>query len=168
MSKIMYANYAGIKNEQHIPDAVAQSDLKNGYVVVKGVDEKGKHTATVPANATECKGELWFVWNTVDKPELDNESDFIIKEGDFAKIFKFKADYPVYVSKDLITGEVKTGKYLVADESNAGMVKVVDAATGYAVSLLVTEPLVSAQGAIYLCDVVIGTSTITTARSTTE
>ena len=160
MSKIMYANYAAIKNEQHIPDAVAQSDLKNGYVVVKGVDEKGKHTATVPGNATECKGELWFVWNTVDKPELDNESDFIIKEGDFAKIFKFKAD--------LITGEVKTGKYLVADESNAGMVKVVDAATGYAVSLLVTEPLVSAQGAIYLCDVVIGTSTITTARSTTE
>ena len=46
MSKIMYANYAGIKNEQHIPDAVAQSDLKNGYVVVKGVDEKGIDVAT--------------------------------------------------------------------------------------------------------------------------
>lgn len=161
MSKIMYANYAGIKNEQHIPDAVAQSDLKNGYVVVKGVDEKGRRTATVPANATECKGDLWFVWNTVDKPELDNESDFVIKEGEFARIFKFKADYPVYVSKDLITGEVKPGKYLVADETNAGMVKVADDATGYAVALLVTEPMTSAQGVIYLCDVVIGTPATT-------
>jgi hypothetical protein len=162
MSKIMYANYAAIKNEQHIPDAVAQSDLKNGYVVVKGVDEKGKHTATVPGNETECKGELWFVWNTVDKPELDNESDFVIKKDDFARIFKFKADYPIYVSKDLITGEVKPGKYLVADETKAGMLKIADAATGYKVALLVTEPLTSAQGVIYLCDVVIGTPTTTT------
>lgn len=154
MSKIMYANYKAVKN-QHIPDAVAQSDLKNGYVVLKGVDVKGKHTATVPASLEDCKGELWFVWNTIDKPELDNESDFVIKKGDFARIFKFKADYPVYVSKDLITGDVAIGKYLVADESNAGMVKVVDNATGYTVALLVTEPLASAQGIIYLCDVVI-------------
>lgn len=161
MSKIMYANYAGIKNEQHIPDAVAQSDLKNGYVVVKGVDAKGKHTATVPASADECKGELWFVWNTIDKPELDNYNDFVIKEGDFARIFKFKADYPVYVSKDLIDGEIAVGKYLVADEANAGKLKVVDAATGYAVALLLTEPLASAQGVIYLCDVVIGTTDAT-------
>lgn len=154
MSKIMYANYAGIKNERHIPDAVAQSDLKNGYVVVKGVDDKGKHTAAVPTSADACAGELWFVWNTVDKPELDNESDFVIKKGDFARIFKFKADYPVYVSKDLVTGDVAVGKYLVADDANAGMVKVADAADGYAVAMLVTEPLATAQGVIYLCDVV--------------
>lgn len=161
MSKIMYANYAGIKNEQHIPDAVAQSDLKNGYVVVKGVDAKGKHTATVPASADDCKGELWFVWNTIDKPELDNYNDFVIKAGDFARIFKLKADYPVYVSKDLIDGDIAIGKYLVADEANAGKLKVVDAATGYAVALLVTEPLASAQGVIYLCDVVVGTTDTT-------
>lgn len=155
MSKIMYANFAGIKNEQHIPDAVAQSDLKNGYLVVKGVDDKGKHTATLPSSVDECKGDLWFVWNTVDKPELDNESDFVIKKGDFARIFKFKADYPIYVSKDLVSGDVAVGKYLVADEVNFGMVKVVDDAADYAVALLVTEPLASAQGVIYLCDVVL-------------
>lgn len=163
MSKIMYANYAGIKNEQHIPDAVAQSDLKNGYVVVKGVDAKGKHTAKVPASADECKGELWFVWNTIDKPELDNYNDFVIKSGDFARIFKFKADYPVYVSKDLIAGDIAVGKYLVADDANAGKLKVTDAATGYTVALLVTEPLASAQGVIYLCDVVIGSTDATNA-----
>lgn len=157
MSKIMYANYAGIKNEQHIPDAVAQSDLKNGYVVVMGVDAKGKHTATVPANADECKGTLWFVWNTINEPELDNYDDFVIRKGDFARIFKFKADYPVYVSKDLVSGDIAVGKYLVADETNAGKLKVIDASTGYAVALLVTEPLASAQGVIYLCDVVVGT-----------
>lgn len=154
MSKIMYANYAGIKNEQHIPDAVAQSDLKNGFVVVKGIDEKGKHTATLPASTDECKGELWFVWNTIDKPELDNASDFVVKAGDFARIFKFKADYPVYVSKDLIDGEVAVGKYLVADDANFGALKVVDDIADYAIALVVTEPLASAQGVIYLCDVI--------------
>lgn len=155
MSKIMYANYAGIKNEQHIPDAVAQSDLKNGYVVLKGIDKYGKHTATLPTSADECKGELWFVWNTVDKPELDNESDFVIKEGNFARIFKFKPDYPVYVSKDLITGNVETGKYLIADNTNPGKLKVSDSNTGYTVSMVITEPLTSAQGIIYLCDVIV-------------
>lgn len=155
MSKIMYANYAGIKNEQHIPDAVAQSDLKNGYVVLKGIDKDGKHTATVPTSADECKGDLWFVWNTVDKPELDNESDFVIKKGDFARIFKFKPDYPVYVSKDLITGNVETDKYIIADNTNPGKLKVSDSNTGYEVSMVVTEPSTSAQGTIYLCDVII-------------
>lgn len=161
MSKIMFANYAGIKNEQHIPDAVAQSDLKNGYVIVKGIDAKGKYTATVPASADECKGELWFVWNTIDKPELDNDTDYVIKKGDYARIFKFKPDYPVYVSKDLITGEVVVGKHLVADEANAGKLKVTDAPTGYDVSMLVTEPLTTAQGVIYVCDVVNGGTTTT-------
>lgn len=155
MSKIMYANYAGIKNEHHIPDAIAQTDLKNGYVVVKGINEKGKHTAAVPANADECRGELWFVWNTIDKPELDSDADFVIKEGDYARIFKFKADYSVYVSKDLVDGDVVIGSTLVADDVNYGKLKVGEAG-GYAVSLVVTEPIASAQGVIYLCDVVIG------------
>ena len=154
MSKIMYANYAGIKNEQHIPDAVAQSDLKNGFLVVKGLNDKGQHTATLPSSAEECKGELWFVWNTVDKPELDNIADFTIKAGDFARIFKFKPDYAVNVTKDLITGDVAIGKFLVADDADFGKLKVVDDATGYAVALVVTEPLISAQSVSYLCDVI--------------
>lgn len=153
MSRIMYANYAGIKNEQHIPDAVAQSDLKNGYVVIRGTDKNGKHTASVPSDADECKKELWFVWNTVDKPELDNESDFVIKKGDFARIFKFKADYPVYVSKDLVSGTASVGKYLIADDKNAGMLKVSDTASGYRTAMQVTEVLSSIQSSIYLCDI---------------
>ena len=154
MSKIMYANYAGIKNEQHIPDAVAQSDLKNGFLVVKGLNDKGQHTATLPSNADECKGELWFVWNTITTPELDSDSDFTIKAGDFARIFKFKPDYAVNVTKDLITGDVAIGKFLVADDVDFGKLKVVDDATGYAVALVVTEPLISAQSVSYLCDVI--------------
>lgn len=155
MSKIMYANYAGIKNEQHTPDAVAQSDLKNGYVVVRGVDAKGKHIATLPASETECKGELYFVWNVIDKPELDSDSDYVIKKGEFARIFKFKADYPVLVTKDLITNTIASEKYLVADEVNFGKLKAVSDIEGYAVALQITEPLVSAQSTAYLCDVII-------------
>lgn len=150
----MYANYAGIKNEQHIPDAIAQSDLKNGYVVVKGIDKNGRHTASTPSSADECKGELWFVWNTIDKPELDNESDFVIKEGGFARIFKFKPDYPVYVSKDLISGNIAVGNILVADDANPGKLKVVGANNGYKVAMQVTEIISSIQSVLYLCEII--------------
>ncbi len=158
MNKIRYANFNGIKNEQHTPDAVAQSDLKNGQVVVRGVDAKGHYTATLPASAADCKGDVWFVWNTITTPELDNESDFVIKKGDFARIFRFKDGYPIYVSKDLVNGEAEIGKYLVPSETEFGSMKVADANTGYTVSILITDILASAQGTIYLGDIVRGAS----------
>lgn len=153
MSKIMYADYAGIKNEQHIPDALAQSDLKNGYVVKLGRDAKGNHTATLPTSEDDCKGELWFVWNTIEKPELDDTDDYVIKKGDPARIFKFKADYPVYVTSSLVSGDVAIGKYLIPDETNYGKLKSDAANAGYAVSLIVRKVLKTAQGISYLCDV---------------
>lgn len=156
MSKLMYANFNGIKNEQHIPDAIASTDLKNGYVVVKGIDAKGQHTATLPTSAEDCQGELWFVHNTIDKPELDSDADYVIKASKFARIWKFKADYPVYVTADLIDGVVAVGKYLVADEAHPGLLKVAEASTGFKVALVVREALAHVSGVMYLCDVVIG------------
>ena len=156
MSKIMYANFNGIKNEQHTPDAIAKADLKNGQIVVVGVDEKGHHTAAVPASEDECKGQVGFVWNTIDQPELDNADDYVIKKGRPARVFRFKDGYPVYVSKDLVSGDASIGKYLVPDEVTYGGLKAAADNAGYVVSILVTEVIVSAQGVIYLGDVVIG------------
>ena len=141
MSKIKFQNYSGIKNEQHNPRAVAQSDLRNGYIVVNGIDN-GTEIARVPETDDDAKGGLYFVWNTIDKPELDNESDFVIKAGDFARIFKFPQDELLEITGDLVTGTIAKGDLLVADvAANGGKLRKADPATdtGYAVALEVLE-----------------------------
>lgn len=144
MSKIKFQNYSGIKNEQHNPRAVAKSDLKNGYIVVNGIED-GKEIAKVPETDEEAKGTLYFVWNTIDKPELDNESDFVIKEGDFARIFKFPQDEILEITGDLVTGNIVKGDLLISDTENKGMLKKANTTSetdpdeGYAVALEVLE-----------------------------
>jgi len=141
MSKIKFQNYSGIKNEQHNPRAVAQSDLRNGYIVVNGIDN-GTEIARVPETDDDAKGGLYFVWNTIDKPELDNESDFVIKAGDFARIFKFPQDELLEITGDLVTGTIAKGDLLVADvAANGGKLRKADPATDteYAVALEVLE-----------------------------
>lgn len=155
MSKILPVNYNFLKNEQNIPDAIATTDLKNGYVVKLGIDAKGKHTATTIASDTDAKGELYFVWNVITMPELDDPSDFTIKQGEFARIFNFEdcKNQPLYISADLINKEAKVGDKLVADDAVEGKLKVSAAVTGYKVSFVVTEVCASAQGKIYIADV---------------
>lgn len=157
MSKIFYANNNGIKNERNVPDAIAQSDLVNGHLVVLGMDEKGNHAATLPASEEECQGDIYFVWNSVITPELDSDKDFVIKKGEFARLFHFMKDCPVYVSPDLFKDEataVEVGKLIVPDSANFGFVKVTDDATGYKTVLKVKEVCASIQSKLYLCDVV--------------
>lgn len=142
MSKINFQNYSGIKNEQHNPRAIAQSDLRNGYIVVNGIDN-GTEIARVPETDDDAKGGLYFVWNTIDKPELDDESDFVIKAGDFARIFKFPQDELLEITGDLVTGTIAKGDLLVADVSTANRGKLrkadLDADNGYTVALEVLD-----------------------------
>lgn len=141
MSEIKFQNYSGIKNEQHNPRAVAKTVLKNGYAVLN-VTESGKEVARVVANATEAKGNLYFVCNTIDKPELDNKSDFVVNTGEFAKIFKFPKDELLEVTGDLVDGAVVVGDVLIAD-ATAGKLglyrKALVGDTAYAVALEVLE-----------------------------
>ena len=140
MSKIKFQNYSGIKNEQHNPRTIAKTDLKNGYTVLNATED-GKEVAKVVSTADEAKGELYFVWNTIDTPELDNEADFVIKSGKFARIFRYPQGEVLEVTGDLVTGDVIKGDILIADEVNGGKlrkaVEVTD--TGYAVALEVLE-----------------------------
>jgi hypothetical protein len=142
MSEIKFQNYSGIKNEQHNPRTVAKTDLKNGYAVLN-VIESGKEVARVVASAAEAKGDLYFVWNTIDKAELDNKSDFVVKTGEFAKIFKFPKDELVEITGDLVTGTIAVGDLLIADETadKLGLYRkaVGGTDTGYAVALEVIE-----------------------------
>ena len=140
MSKIKFQNYSGIKNEQHNPRAVAKTDLKNGYIVLNAVED-GKEVARVVSSADEAKGDIYFVWNTIDTPELKNEADFVIKAGKFARIFSFPQGEVLEVTGDLVTGDVIKGDVLIADEANGGKlrkaVEVTDAS--YTVALEILE-----------------------------
>ena len=142
MSKIKFQNYSGIKNEQHNPRAVAKTDLKNGYIVLNAVED-GKEVARVPANVADAQGELYFVWNTIDTPELDNEVDFVVKAGQFARIFKFPQGEVLEVTGDLVVGTIVKGDILIADETTVNNGKLRKAVTatdkGYAVALEVLE-----------------------------
>ena len=142
MSKIKFQNYSGIKNEQHNPRAIAKTDLRNGYIVMNAT-ESGKEVAKVPTTTAETKGNLYFVWNTIDTPELDNEADFVIKAGKPARIFKFPQDEILEVTGDLVIGTVAKGDILIADEVTANNGKLRKAVTatdkGYAVALEILE-----------------------------
>ena len=130
MSKVKFQNYSGIKNAKDNPRAIAKSDLVNGQAVIYSIGTDGKEYATLPTDATTAKTVNHFVWNTIDKPELDNESDFVIKSGEYARIFEFPQGELLDVSADLVvtttvsTGDVlvptASGKYIVATAGDTG------------------------------------------------
>ena len=140
MSKIKFQNYSGIKNEQHNPRTVAKTDLKNGYTVLNATED-GKEVAKVVSTVDEAKGELYFVWNTIDTPELDNEADFVINAGKFARIFRYPQGEVLEVTGDLVTGDAVKGDLLIADEVNGGKLRKAIEATdiGYAVAFEILE-----------------------------
>ena len=140
MSKIKFQNYSGIKNAKDNPRTIAKSDLKNGVAVVYSIGTDGKEYATLPTDATTAKAANYFVWNTIDKPELDNETDFVIKSGDFARIFEFPKGELMDVSADLVvTTTVSTGDVLVATTANGMYIKATAGDTGYSFGLQVKE-----------------------------
>lgn len=136
MSIVKFQNFSAIKNEQHTPRAIAETDMKNGYaVVIKYAD--GKEKAAIPS-ADEVKGDLYFVQNTITTPELDNYDDFVVKAGKPVRAFNFanSAREIVEVSGDLVTGDsIAVGDTLVAG-TDGGYVKIADA-SAYMVSLKV-------------------------------
>lgn len=136
MSIVKFQNYSAIKNEQHTPRAIAETDMKNGYaVVIKYVD--GKETATVPT-ADETKGDIYFVWNTITEPELDNYDDFVVKAGKPVRAFNYAnaTREIVEISSDLVAGDSIAVDDILVAGTDGGYVKTSDA-TGYKVSLKV-------------------------------
>jgi hypothetical protein len=139
MSKVKFQNYSGIKNAKDNPRAIATSDLKNGQAVIYSIGTDGKEYATLPTDVTTAKTAKHFVWNTIDKPELDNESDFVIKSGEFARIFEYPQAELMDISADLVvTTTVSTGDILVPTASGK-YVTATASDTGYGFGLKVKE-----------------------------
>lgn len=140
MSKVKFQNYSGIKNAKDNPRALANGNLKNGMAVVYSIGTDGKEYATAPTDATSAKAAKHFVWNTIDKPELDNESDFVIKSGEYARIFEYPQGELMDISADLVvTTTVSTGDVLVANTTNGSYIKATAGDTGYGFALQVKE-----------------------------
>lgn len=146
--KMKFHDYSGIKNAKDNPRCKAPYDMSNGEVVVYSVNASGVETIARPTNAADAKIAKHFVWNTIDKPELDNEDDYKIKAGEYARIFEIAQGVPMDISKDLVvTTTVNVGDVLVprtvstaTDSTDVadGLLEV-STATGYATRFKVTE-----------------------------
>jgi len=139
MSKVKFQNYSGIKNAKDNPRCIADSDLKNGMAVVYYIAVDGKEHVKVAADDTEAKTIKHFIWNTIDKPELDNEDDFVIKKGSYVRIFEFPYGEIMDISGDLIATSVIDYKDVIipATDGKYDVAGVGD--TGYEFGLEVTD-----------------------------
>ena len=137
MSEIKFTDNNGRKNQQHIPTAVAQDTFVNGQAVVVSYDAKGNAIASLPT-ADTAKGDVKFIANVIDKPELDNKSDYKIEKGEPCRAFTFQKGVTLDISADLVTDEtVAIGDTLVPNTSGT---YTVSAETDYEVKLKVIKP----------------------------
>lgn len=137
MSKVKFQNYSGVKNAKDNPRCIAKEDLKNGMAVVYTVGADGKEYVATPTSVAEAKTVKHFVWNTIDKPELDNESDYTIKSGEYVRIFEFEKGEVFDVTADLVTTTTITAGTSVLVPDIKGGKYVVSTATDYTTNLLV-------------------------------
>ncbi len=77
------------KNALNIPyckvsETIAEG-VKNGYAVT--YSEKDK-TVLLSTAETAKSGDLAVVMNIMDKPELDSPDDYVVKPGEFARLFR--------------------------------------------------------------------------------
>lgn len=139
MSKVKFQNYSGIKNAKDNPRCIADSDLKNGMSVIYYIADDGAEHVKVAATADDAKTIKHFVWNTIDKPEFDNENDFVIKKGEYARIFEYPQGEIMDISSDLITTASVSIKDIVIASTSGKYVVATESDTGYSFGLRVTE-----------------------------
>ena len=93
MGLFKFQNYSAIKNAQDNPRVVATVETKNGNVfgIVDTPNVAGTGTAETQApfaDATAAQGEVWVMYNRVDKPEIRNYADYSVKEGEYIRAIK--------------------------------------------------------------------------------
>lgn len=123
MSLFKFQNYSAIKNAQDNPRGVATVELKNGYLVTIKDNEGGVKEAITLLGATDKVGAgVWVVGNIVNKPEILNTDDFVIKVGEPARCFNLAKQIGeiLEISGDLVDGDVadvNVGDILVPGEA---------------------------------------------------
>lgn len=150
-----FATIGAYKQVRNNPRTKAVIDVKNGYVVIPD-DATG--LAPTPATPTDAQGDVYVVWNIIDKPEVLNTADFVVSAGEYVRAFKLAdlVDLNVELSFDVIKDDyasISVGDVLVpcddqTDADDKGKWKV-SAATGYEVSLKVLEKTTFGDKGIY-------------------
>jgi len=135
------------------------SNFINGYnkpnVIATEVTQNGNQfklvgdSATVHATVSEAQaGDIYVMYNIIDKPEILNTEDYNVKVGQYIRAFRLKdfVGQEVDLSADLVTdafGTVTEGKFLVPrttiDTTDTMLWKAVTDVTGYEVYLVVTK-----------------------------
>ncbi len=67
-----------------VPESIADG-VRNGYAVT--YSEKDK-VISLPTSTTVKGGDLAVVMNIMDKPELDSPDDYVVKVGEFPRLFR--------------------------------------------------------------------------------
>lgn len=134
-------NFIGKANH---PEIKATVDTYNGYQFKLDDD-----TAVANATADDIKsGEIYFMYNIIDKPEIENTEDYYVKSNEYIRAFRLKdfAGLSFNFTGDLVTDtytNVKVGDKLVgrsvADTTDPMKWKVAEDVTGYSVYLEVMK-----------------------------
>lgn len=131
-------------NKSNHPEIVATVDTCNGYQFKLSDD-----TAVANATADDVKaGETYFMFNIIDKPEIENTGDYKVSAGEYIRAYKLKdfVGEKFNMSYDLVTdtyANVSKGDKLVgrstADTTNTMKWKKLADVSGYSVYLEVVD-----------------------------
>lgn len=142
------------------PRVQCNSNLKIGYAFT--IDNNGSHyteEAIAFADAATAKlGDVWVCYNIIDKPELQNTTDYVVTAGEYIRAFKLDdlMGYPVELSTDLCStalASVAVGDILVPEATSFKWVK--EATADYKVGLEVLKKTVyNGKDTGYLCKVI--------------
>ena len=101
-------------NGYNKPNVVAIADTYNGYQFNVVSDTQ----VIVPDLATAKLGDIYVMWNIIDKPEIINTEDYYVESGEYIRAFRLKdfVGQQLDMSSDLITdtyADVAVGNYLI-------------------------------------------------------
>lgn len=148
MGLFKFQNYSAIKNAQDNPRILATENTYNGYVFKVYDGATGTESATPCSDATDAKtAEVYVMMNIVDKPEIDNYSDYYVISGEYIRGIRLKnlKGEKVEMSSDLVVdtySAVSVGDTLIPcslDDTGNTMKWKKSVVTGHEVCLVVTK-----------------------------
>lgn len=104
------------KNAVNIGYCTAEVDLKNGMVVT--FDRADKSVA-LPTNGKETG--LAIVFNTIEKPEIEDPNKYVIEAGEFPRLFELASLKDRIIDMDLdqvvdAYADIAVGDFLTAND----------------------------------------------------
>jgi hypothetical protein len=80
-----FGTIGAFKQVRNNPRTKAEVDLVNGQVVLPN-DATG--LSSTPKTEDEAKGDVYVVYNIIDKPEIRNSAEFKVLAGEYVRAFR--------------------------------------------------------------------------------